>query len=141
MCVCVCVCVCVCLVTQLCLTLCDPMNCSLPGSSVHGDFPGKNTRVGCHVLSLPGEMMINVSKGSTQSRDRTQVSSITGGIFTEVFLITVHLGHGKSSAERTSELVKLEFLTRTTCIHHGFSSSNFNRFVFEVSFFKNVFPA
>ena len=25
-----------CLVTQLCPTLCDPMDCSLPGSSVHG---------------------------------------------------------------------------------------------------------
>ena len=33
--VCGCVCGCVCLVA-LCLTLCDPMNCSLPGSSVHG---------------------------------------------------------------------------------------------------------
>ena len=37
---CVCVCACtrahVCSVTQLCLTLCDPMNCSPPGSSVHG---------------------------------------------------------------------------------------------------------
>ena len=39
-----------CLVTQLCLTLCDPMDCSPPGSSVHGDCPGKNTRVGCHAL-------------------------------------------------------------------------------------------
>ena len=28
------------LVTQLCLTLCDPMDCHLPGSSVHGIFPG-----------------------------------------------------------------------------------------------------
>ena len=27
---------------------CDPMDCSLPGSSVHGIFPGKNTGVGCH---------------------------------------------------------------------------------------------
>ena len=27
---------CVCLVVQLCPTLCDPMDCSLPGSSVHG---------------------------------------------------------------------------------------------------------
>ena len=27
---------CACLVTQLCLTLCDPMDCSPPGSSVHG---------------------------------------------------------------------------------------------------------
>ena len=31
------------LVIQLCLTLCDPMDCSPPGSSVHGDSPGKNT--------------------------------------------------------------------------------------------------
>ena len=26
-------------VTQSCLTLCDPMDCSLPGSSIHGIFP------------------------------------------------------------------------------------------------------
>ena len=29
---------------------CNPMDCSLPGSSVHGIFPGKNTGVGCHFL-------------------------------------------------------------------------------------------
>ena len=39
-----------CLVAQPCLTLCDPMDCSPPGSSVHGDSPGKNTGVGCHTL-------------------------------------------------------------------------------------------
>ena len=33
--------------------LCNPMDCGLPGSSVLGDSPGKNTRVGCHAL-LPG---------------------------------------------------------------------------------------
>ena len=33
-----------------CPTLCDPMGCSLPGFSVHGDSPGKNTGVGCHAL-------------------------------------------------------------------------------------------
>ena len=32
-----------CLVTQLCPTLCNPMDRSLPGSSVHGNSPGKNT--------------------------------------------------------------------------------------------------
>ena len=32
------------------LTLCDPMDCSPPGSSVHGDSPGKNTGLGCHTL-------------------------------------------------------------------------------------------
>ena len=37
-------------VARLCLTLCDPVDCSLPGSSVHGDFPDKNTEVGCRFL-------------------------------------------------------------------------------------------
>ena len=36
------------LITQSCPTLCDPMDCSLTGSSVHGDSPGRNTGVGCH---------------------------------------------------------------------------------------------
>ena len=40
------------LVTQSCLTLCDPMDCSRPGSSVHRDSSGKNTGVSC--LSLGG---------------------------------------------------------------------------------------
>ena len=35
---------------QACLTLCDPMDCSPPGSTVRGNFPGKNARVGCHAL-------------------------------------------------------------------------------------------
>ena len=35
---------------QSCLTLCDPTNRSPPGSSVHGDSPGKNSGVGCHSL-------------------------------------------------------------------------------------------
>ena len=38
------------LVAQLCPTPCDLMHCSPPGSSVHGDSPGKNTGVGCHAL-------------------------------------------------------------------------------------------
>ena len=33
-----------------CLTLSDSMDCSLPGSSVHGIFPGKRTGVGCRCL-------------------------------------------------------------------------------------------
>ena len=35
---------------QSCLILWDPMDCSLPGSSVHGDSPGKKTGVGFHAL-------------------------------------------------------------------------------------------
>ena len=43
-------CAVLCLLTQSCLILCDPMDCSLPGFSVHEDSPGKNTEVGCHAL-------------------------------------------------------------------------------------------
>ena len=40
---------------QSCLTLCDPMDCSPPGSSVHGDSPGHNPGVGCCAL-LQGDL-------------------------------------------------------------------------------------
>ena len=42
---------CACLVAQLCLTLCDPMDCSPP---VHGDSTGKNT--GELLCSPPGDL-------------------------------------------------------------------------------------
>ena len=35
---------------QSCLTLCDPVDSSPPGSAVPGIFPSKNTGVGCHFL-------------------------------------------------------------------------------------------
>ena len=37
-----------CVIAQLCPTVCNPMDCSPPGSSVHGDSLCKNTGVGCH---------------------------------------------------------------------------------------------
>ena len=40
----------VCVCSQSCLPLCNPMDCSLPGSSVRGILPGKNTGVGGHFL-------------------------------------------------------------------------------------------
>ena len=38
------------LVVQPCPTLCDPMVCSVLGSSVCGDSPGKKTGMGCHAF-------------------------------------------------------------------------------------------
>ena len=64
-----------CLVAQSCPTLCDRMDCSLPGSTVYGDSPGKNAGVGYHA-AIPS------SGGIPQPRDRTQVSCIAGGFFT-----------------------------------------------------------
>ena len=39
-----------CSVALSCPTLCDPMDWSLPGSSVHGILQGKHTGVGCHAF-------------------------------------------------------------------------------------------
>ena len=53
------------LVTQLCLTLCDPpMDCSPPRSPVHGASPGKNTGEGCYSL-LQGTFL---TQGSIEPR-------------------------------------------------------------------------
>ena len=59
------------LVTRSCPTLCDPTDCSPPGSSVHGDSPGKNTRVGCHALL----------QGIFPTQGQRQVSCIAGRFF------------------------------------------------------------
>ena len=58
-------------VPQSCLTLCDPMDCSPPGSSVHGILQAR-------ILEW---VAISFSRGSSQARDRTQVSRIAGRRF------------------------------------------------------------
>ena len=55
-------------VTQSCPTLCDPMDCSLLGSSIHGIL---QTRI-LEWVAVP------FSRGSSHSRDRTQVPLIAG---------------------------------------------------------------
>ena len=59
-------------VSQLCPTLCYPMDCSLPGSSVHGIFQAR-------VLEW---VAISFSRGYSRPRDRTQVSRTVGRQFT-----------------------------------------------------------
>ena len=53
-----------CFVTQSCLTLCDPMDCSLLGSSVYGIFQAR-------ILEW---FAISFSRGSFQPRDWTHIS-------------------------------------------------------------------
>ena len=69
---CVCVCVCVCMSTQSCPTLCDPMDFSPPGSSVHGVLQAR-------ILEW---VAISFSRGSSQPRDQTRVSRVAGRFFT-----------------------------------------------------------
>ena len=59
-------------VVQSCLTLCDPMDCSLSGSSIHGIFQAR-------VLEW---VVISFSKGSSWPWDWTQVSCTVGRCFT-----------------------------------------------------------
>ena len=58
-------------VTQSCLILCDPMDCSPPGYSAHGILQ----------VRILEQVAIPFSRGSSQPRDRTQVSCIAGGVF------------------------------------------------------------
>ena len=60
------------LVTQSSPTLYNPMDCSPPGSSVHGILQAR-------ILEW---VAISFSRGSSWSRDRTQVSHIAGRFFT-----------------------------------------------------------
>ena len=53
-------------------TVCDPMDCSLPGSPVHRILQAR----------IQEWVAIPFSRGSSQPRDQTQVSHIAGGIFT-----------------------------------------------------------
>ena len=62
-----------CLVIQSCSTLCDPMHCSLPGSSVHGVSQAR-------ILEWAA---IPFSRGFSWHRDRTHISSISGFFTTE----------------------------------------------------------
>ena len=58
-------------VAQVCLTLCDPIDCSLPGSSVHEILQAR-------ILEW---VAISFSRGSYQLRDRTQVFCLAGRRF------------------------------------------------------------
>ena len=101
-----------CLDAQPCPTLCDPIDCSPPGSSVHGDSLGKNTGMGCQALlqgifptqgSNPGLphcrrilyhlshqesprilewVTILFTRGSSRPRNQTRISFIADGFFT-----------------------------------------------------------
>ena len=59
--------VCVCVSLQLCLTLCNPMDCSLPGSSVHEILQARIVEW----VAMPS------SRGSSQSRDPTHASYVS----------------------------------------------------------------
>ena len=62
---------------QSCLTLCNSMDCSLPGSSIRGIL---QARVGC-LAFLQGTFLTQgampSSRGSSQPRDQTRISYVS----------------------------------------------------------------
>ena len=87
------------LVTQSCLTLCNPMDCSLPGSSVHGLLQA----------GILEWVAIFFSRGSSQPRDITQVSCITGRLFSHLSQCRGHQFYAWSTRHRA---------TKFTCQHY-----------------------
>ena len=113
------------LVTKLCLTLCDLMDYSLPGSSVHGILQAR-------ILEW---VAISFSRGSSQPRDQTWVSCIAGRFFTNwamreahsyciFFIMTssiLHLGgtSGKESAYQCRDVDLILVLVRSPEVENG----------------------
>ena len=105
---------------QLCLTLCDPMDCSLPDSSVRGILQAR-------ILEW---IAIPFSRESSQPRDQTLVSCIVGRFF--FFFLNlkwiVHLFYGSAmwrvkwfsvdcSVNMTGYVIWIKILGHSKCLH------------------------
>ena len=80
------------LVTQLCPTLCNPVDCSPPGSSVHGILQAR-------ILEW---VAISFSRGSSPPRDQTRVSCIAGRFFTIWAVREAQKQHGQRQILRSA---------------------------------------
>ena len=81
------------LVAQSCLTLCDPMDCSPPGSSVHGLLQAR-------ILEW---VAIPFSRGSSWPRSETQVSHIAG----RFFFFSIWASRGENNKTLTGNFLQL----------------------------------
>ena len=68
------VCVCVCVRAQSCPTLCDPVDCRPPGSSVHGIFKAR----------ILEQVAISYSSGPSCPRMEPESPALTDGLFSAV---------------------------------------------------------
>ena len=87
------------LVTQSCLTLCNPMDCSLLGSSVHGLLQAR----------IREWVAIFFPRESSQPRDITQVSCITGRLFNHLSQCRGHRFYAWCTCRRA---------TKSMCHHY-----------------------
>ena len=95
---------------QSCLTLCDLMDCSPPGSSVYGILQAR-------ILEW---VAISFSRGSSQPRDWTQVSCIAGRCFNLWATREAHVKHSMVLKWRHNWIVRL-YCLGLYCIENGCS--------------------
>ena len=81
------------LVAQLFLTLCDFMDCSPPGSSVHGILQAR----------ISEWVAVSFSRGTSQPRDQSQVSHIAGRFFTVWATREAHKWCGVAGKQRKTK--------------------------------------
>ena len=86
-------------VAQLCPTLCNPMDCSLPTFSVHEIFQAR----------VPEWVAISFPRGSPQPRDRTWVSCIVGRRFTLWATREVSKKSAGAPGKRGTQLAHISF--------------------------------
>ena len=99
-------------ITQLCPTLCNHMNCNLPGSCIHGIF---------HTGGLEW-VAISFFRGSSQPRDRTHVSHIAGRCFTVWATREPLVEVGEEAVGQYMILVKGEFSVIKPLLYKRFSA-------------------
>ena len=95
------------LIVQSCPTLCNPMDWSLPGSSVHRIFQARILK----------RVVIPFSRGSSQPRDQTRVSCIAGRFFTTWATRKNHQTNNKRPVKKSPNVQKkshvILFLTKS----------------------------
>ena len=77
-----------CLIAQLCLTLCNPMDCNPSGSSVHGDFQA--TMLECIANPAPGDLPNSgIKSGSPTLQADSLPPEPSGNIYWSIKIISL----------------------------------------------------
>ena len=109
-------------VSQSCLTVCHPMDFSLPGSSIHGVFQAR-------ILEW---FAISFSRGFSQSRDWTRISYTAGRLFT-VWATREARSESESCSDLSGSL-------RLHGLYSPWDSPGQNTEVGSFSFLQGIFP-
>ena len=112
-------CAVLCLVIQSRLTLCNPMDCSPPGSSVHEDSTGKNTEMGCHALLQEIFPTSGLNSGLPHCRRTLYLLSYQGSPNIGIYVCNYELAHTFSPYQRIlaqKDLISIRIYTSSDLV-------------------------